>query len=430
MNRYKKTISFLTINIVLWTILLHPVLFIRAEKTEALSIQPDSIQSEKAGIKKTGIKANKNDGSETGTTVELAAESALLMEASTGKILYEKNSEEQKPPASVTKIMTLLLIFEALDSGKLKLTDDITVSAYAASMGGSQVYLEPGETQTVETMIKCIAVASANDACVAMAEHLSGSEEAFVSRMNERAKELKMEHTNFVNCCGLDTDGHETCAKDIALMSRELTVKHPDIFTYSSIWMDEFTHTTKKGESVFGLSNTNKLLRNYEGCNGLKTGSTSKARFCLSATATRNNISLIAVVMACPDSKIRMKDAASLFNYGFANVTLYQDEKPGEKIGAIPLRGGKERTVAYEEPETFTYVLTKDEDSSSIQKEVKIAEGLKAPVKKGETIGEIEYSMNGKPIGAIPIRAAAGIEKSSFLYSYGQLWNRILPQSW
>lgn len=236
-----------------------------------------------------------------------------------------------------------------------------------------------------------------------------------------------MEHTNFVNCCGLDVDGHETCAKDIALMSRDLTIKHPNIFTYSSIWMDEFTHTTKKGESVFGLSNTNKLLRNYEGCNGLKTGSTSKAKFCLSATATRNNISLIAVVMACPDSKIRMKDAAALLNYGFANVTLYQDEKPGEKIGTIPLLGGKERTVTYEDPETFTYVLTKGEDSSSIQKEVKIAEGLKAPIKKGETIGEIEYSMNGKPIGAVPIRAAKDVEKSSFLYSYGQLWNRILP---
>lgn len=422
MSRYRKAVSFLTITIFLCSIFLQPILIVRAA-------QISSGHSETLGIKNAEIGTNENDSSKAETTIDLAAESALLMEASTGKILYEKNSEEQKPPASVTKVMTLLLIFEALDSGTLKLTDEVTVSTYAASMGGSQVFLEPGETQNVETMIKCIAVASANDACVAMAEHISGSEEAFVSRMNERAKELKMEHTSFVNCCGLDVDGHETCAKDIGLMSRELTVKHPDIFTYSSIWMDEFTHTTKKGESVFGLSNTNKLLRNYEGCNGLKTGSTSKAKFCLSATATRNNISLIAVVMACPDSKIRMKDAAALLNYGFANVTLYQDEKPGEKIGTIPLLGGKERTVPYEEPSPFHYVLTKGEDSSAIQKEVKISEGLKAPVKKGETIGEIEYSMNGKPIGAVPIKASKGVEKSSFFYSYQQLWRQIFPAS-
>lgn len=359
-------------------------------------------------------------------SLSLSAEEALLMEASTGKILYEKNSEEPKPPASVTKVMTLLLIFEALDSGKLKLTDEITVSPYAASMGGSQVFLEAGETQTVETMMKCIAVSSANDACVAMAEHIAGSEEAFVARMNEKAKKLGMEHTTFVNCCGLDVDGHLTCAKDIALMSRELTVKHPDIFTYTTIWMDEFTHRTNKGESVFGLSNTNKLLKNYEGCNGLKTGSTSKAKFCLSATATRNGISLIAVVMGCPDSKIRMKDAAALLNYGFANVNLYQDDNPGNKMGTIPIKGGRERNIAFEKPEPFSYVLTKGEDSSSIKKEIKIAKNLKAPVKKGETIGEIEYSMKGKPIGAVPIKSSQNVEKMTFPYAYRRMWQKIL----
>lgn len=211
-------------------------------------------------------------------TLTLSAESAILMEASTGKILYEKNSEERKPPASVTKVMTLLLIFEAIKEGKAALTDEVTVSAYAASMGGSQVFLEAEEMQTVETLIKCIAVSSANDACVAMAEYLYGSEEAFVGKMNEKAKELGMNQTHFINCCGLDADGHETSAKDIALMSKELTNKYPEVFTYSSIWMDEFTHKTKKGESVFGLSNTNKLLRNYEGCNGLKTGSTQQGK--------------------------------------------------------------------------------------------------------------------------------------------------------
>ena len=356
--------------------------------------------------------------------LDLSAEGAILMEASTGKILYEKNSEEMKPPASVTKVMTLLLIFEALDKEKLQLNDMITVSPYAASMGGSQVFLEAGETQSAETMIKCIAVSSANDACVAMAEHLSGSEEAFVKKMNEKAKELKMEHTNFVNCCGLDADGHETCAKDIALMSRELTVKYPDIFTYSSIWMDEFTHKTKKGESVFGLSNTNKLLRNYEGCNGLKTGSTSKAKFCLSATATRNQISLIAVVMACPDSKVRMKDAAALLNYGFSNVTFYQDSDPGKEIGLISIRGGKESLVPYEKPSSFSYVLTKGEDPSAITKEVHIAKNLKAPVKKGETIGEVTYSLQGIPIGAVPIKASRNIEKMNFFYAYKMLWKK------
>lgn len=356
--------------------------------------------------------------------LDLSAEGAILMEASTGKILYEKNSEEMKPPASVTKVMTLLLIFESLDEEKLDLNDVITVSPYAASMGGSQVFLEAGETQSAETMIKCIAVSSANDACVAMAEHLSGSEEAFVKKMNEKAKELKMEHTNFVNCCGLDADGHETCARDIALMSRELTVKHPDIFTYSSIWMDEFTHKTKKGESVFGLSNTNKLLRNYEGCNGLKTGSTSKAKFCLSATATRNQISLIAVVMACPDSKVRMKDAAALLNYGFSNVTLYQDPDPGKEIDSISIRGGKESLVPYEKLSPFSYVLSKGEDPSAITKEIHIAKNLKAPVKCGETIGEVSYSLQGTPIGAVPIKASKDIEKMNFFYAYKMLWKK------
>lgn len=358
-------------------------------------------------------------------TLTLSAESAILMEASTGKILYEKNSEERKPPASVTKVMTLLLIFEAIKAGKAALTDEVTVSAYAASMGGSQVFLEAEEIQTVETLIKCIAVSSANDACVAMAEYLYGSEEAFVGKMNEKAKELGMNQTHFINCCGLDADGHETSAKDIALMSKELTNRYPEVFTYSSIWMDEFTHKTKKGESVFGLSNTNKLLRNYEGCNGLKTGSTSKAKFCLSATATRNHISLIAVVMACPDSKVRMKDAASLLNYGFANVGLYEDETPADCIDQIVVRGGRKREILWKEPEAFRYVLTKGEETSAIEKKLKLTQDLKAPVKKGEIIGEIEYSMNGTPIGAVLIEAAETVPEMSFFYAYKKLWSRL-----
>ena len=211
--------------------------------------------------------------------LEISTPSAVLMEVSTGKVIYEKAADEQLPPASVTKVMTLLLIFDALEDEKIKLTDIVSVSEYAASMGGSQVFLEPGETQTVDTMIKCIAVASANDACVAMAEHIWGSEEEFVAKMNARAKELGMEHTNFLNCNGLDADGHVTTARDIALMSRELITRYPKIHDYSTIWMENITHTTKKGTTEFGLANTNKLIRQYQYATGLKTGSTSKQNF-------------------------------------------------------------------------------------------------------------------------------------------------------
>ena len=247
------------------------------------------------------------------------------MEASTGTILYEKDADKEKPPASVTKIMTLLLIFDALSKKQITLNDTVTVSEHAASMGGSQVFLEPGETQTVDTMIKCIAVSSANDACVAMAEHICGSEDAFVAKMNTRAQVLGMKHTHFINCCGLDAEGHYTSARDIVLMSRELIIKHPDIFHYTTIWMENITHVTKRGESEFGLSNTNKLLRQYQGATGLKTGSTSKAGFCLSATAERNHISLIAVVMACQSAKERVKDLClpSLI-MAFLFVSLYR----------------------------------------------------------------------------------------------------------
>ena len=225
-----------------------------------------------------------------GEGLDLTAKSAVVMEAGSGTILYQKDKDMKLPPASVTKVMSLLLIFEELDKGNLKYSDKVTVSEHAASMGGSQVFLEPGESQTVDTMLKCIVISSANDAVVSMAEHIAGSEGAFVKRMNEKAKQLGMKNTTFKNSCGLDIKGHETSAYDIALMSRELTTKHPDIFKYTKIWMDKFTHETKKGTKEFGLSNTNKLLKQYNGCTGLKTGSTSTAKFCLSATATRNGV--------------------------------------------------------------------------------------------------------------------------------------------
>lgn len=246
---------------------------------------------------------------ENGGTVTVTAPSVLLMEASSGKVLFEKDADTKRPPASVTKVMTILLIYDALSEGKIHKEDVVTVSEYAASMGGSQVFLEAGEEQTVDTLLKCIIVSSANDACVAMAELIAGTEEAFVQQMNERAKGLGMKNTVFKNCNGLDADGHVTTARDIALMSRELITKYPDVYEYTKIWMDTIIHKTKKGESEFGLSNTNKLIRQYSYATGLKTGSTGEAKFCLSATAQKDGIDLIAVIMAAPDVKARFSDA-------------------------------------------------------------------------------------------------------------------------
>ena len=289
---------------------------------------------------------------------EILAASGILMEVETGKILYEKDSNTRRCPASVTKVMTLLLIFEQLDSGKLSLNDTVTTSAHAKSMGGSQVFLEEGEQQSVETMIKCIVIASGNDASVAMAEHIAGSEQSFVNRMNQRAEELGMKNTHFVDCCGLtDSDEHYTSAYDIALMSRELIRKHPQIFEYSSIWMENITHVTAQGTKKFGLTNTNRLIRTYPGCKGLKTGSTSKAKFCLSAVAERDGLSLLSVVMAAPDYKARLKDASALLDYGFDRCSLYIDENP-EPLPEITIQKGISSKVSLKYADTFRYVST------------------------------------------------------------------------
>ena len=292
-----------------------------------------------------------------GQEIEISAPSAILMEASTGTIIYEKDADTARPPASVTKIMTMLLIFDALEQGKIHLEDEVSTSEFAASMGGSQVFLEPEERQTVDTMLKCISIASANDACVAMAEYISGSEETFVQQMNERAKGLGMENTRFVNCNGLDAKGHETSARDIALMSREMITKYPQIQDYCMTWMENITHTTNKGTTEFGLTNTNKLVRQYEYATGLKTGSTGEAKFCVSATAKKNGIDLIAVIMAAEDSKSRFKDAVNLLNYGFGKCQLYEDTEP-EKLKDLPVDGGVKDTVALEYKDTFTYLDT------------------------------------------------------------------------
>jgi len=355
----------------------------------------------------------------------VSAPSAILMETTTGQIIYEKDPDKKRPPASVTKVMTLLLIFDALDEGKIKLEDEVTTSEYAASMGGSQVFLEPGETQTVDTMIKCISVASANDACVAMAEFIAGSEEEFVARMNGRAKGLGMENTHFKNCNGLDTDGHLTTARDIALMSRELITKYPQIHDYCMIWMENITHKTKKGEKEFGLSNTNKLIRHYEHATGLKTGSTSKAKFCISATAKKEDMELIAVVMAANDSKIRNKDAITLFNYGFGKCQKYI-ENTVEPVEPVKVKRGVSEKVSVAQKEPFFYVDATGADLNAIERKVTVKKSLKAPVKKGTKVGEAAYYLSGEKIGSIDIVTEEAVKQVSYKSAMGDVVKKML----
>ena len=343
----------------------------------------------------------------------LTCGSAILMEASTGTVIYEKNATEQFRPASITKIMTLILIFDALAENKITLEDTVTVSEYASSMGGSQVYLEPGETQTVDTMIKCITVASANDACVAMAEHVWGSETEFVNKMNERAKGLGMEQTTFINCCGLDTDGHITTAKDIALMSRELITKYPDIFNYTTIWMENITHVTRRGTSEFGLTNTNKLIRQYSYATGLKTGYTSLAGSCISATAKKDEVELIAVIMKADSSKIRNAEAISLLNYGFRVCQTYQDANT-EQLAPLPVKKGTADTVPLYYSGPFHYVSVDGADITSIEKRLELPDEVTAPIVKGDVAGQAVYSLSGKDIGFVNILYGETIEPATF----------------
>lgn len=347
--------------------------------------------------------------------INISAPSAILIEASTGKVIFEQDADTRRSPASITKIMTLLLIFENLETGNISLSDQVTTSAHAKSMGGSQVFLEEGEVQTLETMIKCIVVASGNDASVAVAEHIAGSEEEFVAKMNAKAVELGMDNTHFEDCCGLtNSDNHYTSARDIAIMSRELTTKYPQIFDYTKIWMEDITHVTNKGSSTFTLSSTNKLLKQYEWATGLKTGSTSKAKYCLSATASKEGVDLIAVVMAAPDYKVRFQDAASMLNYGFSVCDIFVDDN-GKSPGEMEIRGGIEKTVQLMFEGEFRYVDTDGNDLSKIEKNIYLPEYTKAPVEKGQTAGEAVYSLNGTKIGSVPIVFAQSVEKAGFM---------------
>lgn len=375
------------------------------------------------------VYAKENKKAEENNAMDITAQSAVLIENSSGRILYEKEKDKELIPASITKIMTLLLIFEALEKGQIHLEDSVSVSEYAASMGGSQVFLEPGETQTVDTMIKCISVASANDAAVAMAEYVAGSEQAFVDQMNQKAKDLGMKHTHFMNCNGLDDSiesGHYSSAYDVALMSRALISGYPQISHYSTIWMDEITHSTKKGDTQFGLSNTNKLIRTYQGITGLKTGSTSKAKYCLSATASRAAVSLTAVVMAAPDPKIRFNQAASLLDYGFANCTGFEDQTTALKLPAIPVENGVSETVIPYISKDFSYTLCKGESGDQIKRRIEYKKKLTAPIRKGDMVGRVVYTMNDQTLEEIPIYAVKKVPKAAYTDCLEKLMKRWL----
>ena len=349
------------------------------------------------------------------TAVALASPSAILMEASTGTVLFEKNPDEIRSPASITKIMTLILTFEAIEKGRIKLEDEVSTSAYAKSMGGSQVFLEEGEIQTVDTLIKCITVASGNDASVAMAEFIAGSESEFVNLMNEKAAALGMNNTHFIDCCGLSSDAqHHTTARDVAIMSRELITKYPDIYNYTKIWMEDITHVTRQGTKNFTLSSTNKLLKQYQWTTGLKTGSTNQAKYCFSATANKDGIDLIAVVMGAPDFKIRFSEARSLLEYGFAITKLYVDEN-NEKLVPVRVLGGTMDQVEIAPEGAFRYLDVTGADFSQIEKTYEFSEGLAAPVQLGTQAGRILYKLGKKEIGSVAIKTTQEVQKAYFI---------------
>ncbi len=350
-------------------------------------------------------------------TAEVDARACILMDAKTGAVLFEKNADEGLPPASVTKVMTMLLVFEAIDAGLLSYTDMISVSENAASMGGSQIFLSPGEKMSVDELLKGLIVASGNDAAVALAEAIAGSEEAFVIKMNERANELGMKNTHFENTNGLDdtTTNHVMSARDLAIATKEV-LKYPKVLEYSSIWMDTIRNGT------FGLTNTNRLIRFYDGATGLKTGSTSKAKFCISATAERNGLSFIAVIMGSSTRDSRNELAKSLFDFGFANYTFYRD--PQATMADVRITGGVKQTLrSYHE--SFEMTLEKNK-ASKIETRIDLPEKLAAPIEKGQKIGTVTYLSHGEEIGVADILAEESIEKLSFSSFFPRLLSWFL----
>ena len=352
------------------------------------------------------------------TEETITAPSAVLMETSSGKILFEKNPHEQRPCASITKVMTMLLVCEAIDNGKLSLDDTITASAHAASMGGSDIWLEEGETMSADDMIKATVVASANDAAVALAEHLCGSEEVFVEKMNEKASQLGMKDTVFKNCNGLDEDGHITSAYDVAVMSREL-MKHEMIFDYTSIWLDNL----RDGKTQ--IVNTNKLLKTYNGIPGLKTGTTNDAGCCMSASATRGDMSLVAVVLGCNSGKERFSDAAALLDYGFANFSVTQLKAPEDLPKTIKVENGMQGNIGIGCDVNASIVLDKN-SSSKIVSKIDLPESIEAPVVSGQKLGTVTYSLDGNAVKSFEITALQDAEKISFASVFSVLLNSII----
>lgn len=348
-----------------------------------------------------------------GGTLEIKARSAVLLEPYTGKVLYEMNPDEKLPPASVTKIMPLLLVMEAIDRGDISLETVVTASEHACSMGGSQIWLEPGETMTVNDLLKATVIASANDACVALGELIAGSEEGMVALMNERAKELGMTGTHFVNCTGLDAEGHLTTAYDIALMSAEL-IKHRLIKDYSTVWMDSL----RDGKSE--LVNTNKLVRFYSGTTGLKTGTTSGAKYCLSATAERNGMELVAVIMAGDSSQDRFNGAKKLLDYGFANYNYSSIDSGIKSDMTVPLKKGVKKSLSVAAGDNLNVLLPKTV-KGNVERAVSLSNDLTAPVKKGAVIGTVTVTLSGEQLGEIPLFAAEDVEKLSLTFTLGQI---------
>ncbi len=353
-----------------------------------------------AGSLRTPVKAQEE--------IELSAPSAVLMEASTGRVLYEKNSHEVRPCASITKVMTLCLAFDAIDEGRLSLTDTLSASAHAASMGGSDIWLKEGEQMTVDDLLKATVIMSANDAAVVLAEHIAGSEEAFVARMNEKAQQLGMEDTVFQNCNGLDEEGHVTSAHDVALMSREL-ITHPKIFDYTLTWIDY----VRDGKTQ--LVNTNKLIRSYQGITGLKTGTTSKAGSCITATAERDGLSLICVILGADSTDHRFRDASVLLDHGFANWVVTVPQLP--KLPPVAVKGAMEETIPVKTGQA-PKILTRVGEAAKIEETIQWREELKAPIEEGEEIGTIYYSISGERAAQIPIIAAQTAEPVTFSSSF------------
>lgn len=353
-----------------------------------------------------------------GQTLEIGAKAVVLMEPNTRTVLYESNGDERLSPASITKIMSLLLITEAIDRGDISTETVVTASEHAASMGGSQIWLEPGEAMTVDDLLKATVIASANDACVALAEAVAGSEEGFVALMNERAAELGMSNTHFINCTGLDAEGHYTSAYDVALMSSEL-IGHDIIKNYSTVWMD----TLRDGKSE--LVNTNRLVRFYEGTTGLKTGTTGAAGYCVSATAERNGLELVAVVMAGETTNERFNGAKKLLDYGFANYNFSVIAAETEKIEAPEVLRGVKKTVKIAADRQLSVLLPKN-TSGEITRETVFSENLTAPIKKGATVGTVTVKMGDSPLGEIPIVAAESVERLTIGFSIGRIFKGFL----